>query len=141
MNQELTPLKKERNNLRKDAVKWSEKRNVIHEKIRNLRKEAKSNKEKRDTINIRVLELKNLRDKVRGKQKEKQEQILELQKKIGLLNKEIPKGNLHQIEMEIENIDWKIQTTSLPLKEEQNLINKVRQLESQLSVQKQIKKN
>lgn len=135
----MTPLKKERNRLRKDAIKRAEKRNTIHEKIRNLRKEASSNKEKRDTINKKVQELKNLRDKVKGKRKETQEQILELQKKIKVLNEEKPKGNLRQVEREIENIDWKIQTTSLTLKEEQSLVNKVRQLEAQLSVQRQIK--
>jgi uncharacterized coiled-coil DUF342 family protein len=47
---------------------------------------------------------------------------------------------LRQLEREIEKIDWKIQTTSLPLKEEQALVNRVRQLEAQLSVQKQTKK-
>ena len=51
-----------------------------------------------------------------------------------------PEGNLRHIEREIEQIDWKIQTTSLPLKEEEELINQVRQLEAQLSVQKRIKK-
>jgi len=56
------------------------------------------------------------------------------------LNEEKPEGNLRQVEREIEEIDWKIQTTSLPLKEEQSLVNRVRQLEAQLVVQKQTKK-
>jgi uncharacterized coiled-coil DUF342 family protein len=77
---------------------------------------------------------------VKARRGEKREQILELQEKIRALNEEKPEGNLRQVEREIENIDWKIQTTSLPLKEEQNLVNRVRQLEAQLVVQKQIKK-
>jgi uncharacterized coiled-coil DUF342 family protein len=77
---------------------------------------------------------------VKARRGEKREQILELQEKIRALNEEKPKGNLRQVEREIENIDWKIQTTSLPLKEEQNLVNRVRQLEAQLVVQKQTKK-
>lgn len=72
--------------------------------------------------------------------KEKREQILELQEKIRALNEEKPEGNLRQVEREIENIDWKIQTTSLSVKEEQDLVNQVRQLEAHLSVHKQIKK-
>jgi len=77
---------------------------------------------------------------VKDRRREKREQILELQEKIRALNEEKPEGNLRQVEREIKNIDWKIQTTSLPLKEEQTLVNRVRQLEAQLVVQKQIKK-
>ena len=65
---------------------------------------------------------------------------MELQEKIRALNEKKPEGNLRQVEREIEEIDWKIQTTSLPVKEEQDLVNRVRQLEAQLVVQKQIKK-
>ena len=65
---------------------------------------------------------------------------MELQEKIGTLNENRPEGSLREIEREIEKIDWKIQTTSLPLKEEQALVNRVRQLEVQLSAQKQTKK-
>ena len=74
------------------------------------------------------------------RRKEKRDKISELQEKIRGLNEKRPEGNLQHVEREIEKIDWKIQTTSLPLKEEQNLVNQVRQLEAQLSVQKQIKK-
>jgi uncharacterized coiled-coil DUF342 family protein len=44
------------------------------------------------------------------------------------------------VEREIEEIDWKIQTSSLPVKEEQTLVNRVKQLEAQLVVQKQTRK-
>ena len=75
-----------------------------------------------------------------NKGNEKRDKISELQEKIRELNEKRPDGNLWQVEREIEEIDWKIQTTSLPLKEEQDLVNQVRQLEAQLVVQKQIKK-
>jgi uncharacterized coiled-coil DUF342 family protein len=77
---------------------------------------------------------------VKIRRKEKRNKILELQEKIRALNEKKPEGNLRQLEKEIENIDWKIQTTSLSVKEEQDLVNQVRQLEAHLSVQKQIKK-
>ena len=123
-----------------EAKKWAEKRNAIHEKVRNQRKEANSIKEKRDALNEKVQKLKNLRDQVKDRRGEKRDKILELQDKIEALNEEKPKGNLRQVEEEIESIDWKIQTSSLPVKEEQTLVNRVKQLESQLVVQKQIKK-
>ena len=140
LNQELTPIKEERNKLNLAAKKWANKRNALHEKIRNLRKEASAIKEKRDTINKQVQELKNLRDQVKNKGKEKRDKISELQEKLSELNEQRPNGNLWQVEREIEEIDWEIQTTSLPVKEEQELVNQVRQLETQLVVQKQIKK-
>jgi len=42
--------------------------------------------------------------------------------------------------MEIEEIDWKIQTNSLPVKEEQELVNRVRYLETLLVDQKKVGK-
>ena len=63
-----------------------------------------------------------------------------MKEKIRALDQKRPEGDLRQVEREIKDIDWKIQTSSLPLKEEQDLVNRVRQLESQLVVQKQIRK-
>jgi phosphoserine phosphatase len=140
MNQELTSLEEERNKLKLEAKKWAEKRNTIHEKIRNFRKEASSIKEKRDTLNLRVQGLKNIRDKIKIRRQEKRDKISDLLEKIRALDIKKPEGNMWQVEKEIEKIDWKIQTTPLPLKEEHNLVRKVEQLESQLSVQKKTKK-
>jgi uncharacterized coiled-coil DUF342 family protein len=140
LNQELTPTKEERNKLNLEAKKWAEKRNTLNEKVRNLRKDADTIKEKRDAINKQVQELKNLRDQVNTKGKEKRDKISELQEKIRVLNEKRPDGNLRQVAREIEEIDWKIQTNSLPVKEEDDLVNQIRQLETQLVVQKRIKK-
>ena len=75
-----------------------------------------------------------------SKGKEKREKVLELQEKIWALNEKRPDGNLRQVTREIEKLDWEIQTNSLPVKEEQELINQIRELETQLVVQKRIKK-
>ncbi len=140
LNQELTPLKEERDKLNLVAKKWADKRNKLHEKISNLRKKAANIKERRDGLNEQVQELKKLRDQVKLSRKEKRDRIAELKEKLRELMEKRPDGNLQHIEKEIEKIDWKIQTTSLPLKEEEELINQVRQLETKLTVQKQIKK-
>ncbi len=140
LNQELTQIQEERNKLNLEAKKWADKRNALHEKIRNLKKEATNIKEKRNALNEQVQELKKLRDQVKIRRKEERDRISELKEKLRGLTEKRPKGKLQHIEREIEKIDWKIQTSSLPLKEEENLINQVRQLEAQLSVQKQIKK-
>jgi len=140
LNQELTPIKEDRNKLNLEAKKWAEKRNTFNEKIRNLRKDADTIKEKRDTINKQVQELKNLRDQVQTKGKEKFDKISELQEKIRVLNEKRPDGNLRQLVREINEIDWKIQTNSLPVKEEDDLVNQIRNLEIKLLVQKRITK-
>ncbi|UCC58109.1 MAG: hypothetical protein JSW14_07070 [Candidatus Bathyarchaeum sp.] len=140
LNQELIPLKEERNKLNLEAKKCADKRNALHNEVKSLRKEAANIKEKRDAVNEQVQELKKLRDEAKNRRKEKRDRTLELKEKLRGLTKKRPEGNLRHIEREIEKIDWKIQTTSLPVKEEENLINQVRQLEAQLLVQKQIKK-
>jgi uncharacterized coiled-coil DUF342 family protein len=140
LNQELIPLKEERNQLNLQAKKCAEKRNKLNERIKNMRKDAKTFKEKRDAINKQVQELKNLRNEVSAKGKEKRGKISELQEKINNLKEDTPKGNLRQVSRRIQEIDWEIQTNSLPLKEEQQLINQVRELETQLVTQKRIKK-
>jgi uncharacterized coiled-coil DUF342 family protein len=142
LNQELAPIKEERNRLNLEAKKWVEKRNSLNEKVKNLREEANSIKEKRDTINSQVQELKNIREQVISKSKEKREKISELQEKITIINEKQPDttGNLKRVEKEIEKLDWTIQTNSLPIREEQELINQIRELETQLLAQKKIKK-
>ena len=140
LNQELTPIKEDRNKLNLEAKKWAKKRHTFNEKVRNLRKDAETIKEERDTINKQVQDLKNLRNQVTAKGKEKRDKISELQEKIRVLNEKRPDGNLQQVAREIEEIDWKIQTNSLPVKEEDDLVNQIRDLEIQLAVQKRIKK-
>jgi phosphoserine phosphatase len=47
---------------------------------------------------------------------------------------------MHEIEEEIESLEWKIQTTPLAFKEEKALINQIRPLEAQLLGYKQMQK-
>jgi uncharacterized coiled-coil DUF342 family protein len=140
LNQELILVKEERNRLNLEAKKWAEKRDRFHEKIRTLRTKAANAKETRDALNVQVQELKTLRDKGKVSRKEMRDKISELKEKLIGLTENKRQGNLRHIEREIEEIDWKIQTTSLPVKEEERLINQIRQLEAQLSTQKQMKK-
>ena len=141
LNQELAPLKEERNRLNLEAKKWAEKRNAIHKQIKDIRTKAADLKEKRDNINEKVQELKNLRDQAKTKRKEKHAQILKLKEQLGSLTERKPSQTMRNIRRDIEKLEWQIQTTSLPVKEENQLINQVRQLEAQLSVHKQIEKS
>lgn len=141
LNQELASLKEERNKLDLEAKKWAEKRDSIHEQIKKLRAEAARLKEKRDILNEKVQELKSLREQAKTKRREKHAQILKLKEKIRSLTERKPSQSMRSTQREIEKIEWKIQTTSLPVKEEEMLISQVRQLEAQLLIHKQIEKS
>ena len=140
LTQELMPLKEERNRLNLEGKKWAEKRNTLHNEVKSLRKEAHNIREERDTLNEQVRQLKKLRNEVETRRTEQWDRISELREKLAGLKEKRSMRGLRSIEREIEDVDWKIQTTSLPVKQETTLVNRVRQLEVQLLTQKKRKK-
>ncbi len=141
LNQELASVREERDRLDLEAKEWAGKRDFIHDQIKKLRREAVRLKEERDILNKKVHELKSLREQAKLKRKEKCAQLLKLKGNIEGLMERKPSQRMSNIQKEIEKIEWKIQTTSLQLKEEELLIDQVRQLEAQLSVYKRIGKS
>ncbi len=135
---ELAPIKTERDKLNSEAKSWAKKRNSVHDQIRKLRTEANGIREKRDALNQKVKELKNLREQAKAKRKEKHNQILELREKMRTLLEKKPSQNLRAIQKDIESLEWKIQTTPFPVKQEEEIISEVRRLEIQRSILKQL---
>jgi len=140
LNSRLASLKEELNRLSLEARRWAEKRNAIQEKIRTLRTKAAEFKEKRDELNKTVQQVKELREQARADRREKCNQILALKEKLKHLSEKEPTRSINDLENEIEKIEWTIQTTSLPIREEKNLIDDVRALETQLSTSKKIRR-
>jgi uncharacterized coiled-coil DUF342 family protein len=136
--QQLTSLKEEKKRVNEEARRWAEKRDKIHDEIKNLRTEVASLKEKRDELNKKVKELKETREQAKTERKAKHEQILKLKEKMKVLLEKRPSRNMRDLQGEIESLEWKIQTTSLTVKDEQPLIEKVKTLEAQLIIHKQI---
>lgn len=136
--QQLTSLKEEKSHVNEEARKWAEKRDAIHEEIRKLRTEGVSLKEKRDGLNNKVKELKETREQAKIECKAKHEQILKLREKMKVLLEKRPSRNMHDLQEEIDSLEWEIQTTSLTVKDEQPIIEKVKSLEAQLIIHKQI---
>jgi uncharacterized coiled-coil DUF342 family protein len=141
LNQELASVREERDRLNLEAKEWAKKRDFIHDQIKKLRTEAGRLKEERDILNKKVHELKSLREQAKLKREEKRAQLLKLKGNIEGLVERKPSRRMSNIQKELEKIEWKIQTTSLQLKEEELLIDQVRQLEAQLSVYKRIGKS
>ena len=141
LDAELASIKAERDKLNNEATDWAEKRDSLHAQIRNLRKESNSLKEKRDALNQEVKEFKNLREQAKTKGKEKHNKIRRTEEQIKTLLDKKPVKNQRAIRKEIEGIEWKIQTTSLPVKQEEKLIGEVKHLEIQQTILKQLEES
>ena len=138
--QQLTPLREEHDKLNSEAKEWAGKRNSLHKQIKKLRAKAQELKQKRDELNTSVQELKILREEANKKRREKHAQIVRLRKEIGALTEKKPSRSMDDLQMEIEKLEWKIQTTPLTLKEEKVLIDQIRPLENQLLVYRKLQK-
>lgn len=140
LHQRLSQIREEYDKLNSEAKKWAGKRNSLHKQIRKLRIKAQEFKQKRDTLNKRVQELKTLREEANKRSREKHAQILASRKEIKVLTEKKPSRPMNDLQIEIEKLEWRIQTTLLTLKEEETLIDQIRSLENQLLIYKKLQK-
>jgi phosphoserine phosphatase len=138
LNQQLAALRQERNELNSQAKGWTEKRNSYHEQIRALQTEVETLREKRDRANLQVQVLKAAREKAKSRRKEKYEEILKTRKKLRTIAQKKPNVGLADLERDIQNLEWKIQTSSLSVKEEKTLVEEVQALETKHVVYRQL---
>ena len=138
LNQQLDSLDKQADEARVETRKLVEKRDILNEQFKQLRQETRELKGERDAINAKVHDLKSQRDETRTTIHEIIDEIKAAREKIAELKKKTPKRSHRDLKKELEDIEWKIQTTSLDLKEERVLIENVKQLETQLSAYKKI---
>lgn len=103
-----------------------------------LQTEVQRLKQQRDETNLQVQVLKAKREKAKTQRKEKYEQIIKVREKIKTLAQNKPSTRLEDLGKEIQDLDWKIQTTSIPVKEEKTIVDRVRLLENQRAVYKQL---
>lgn len=136
--QELLALKQQKSRLDDEADQWAEKRDKLNEQTRKLRIEIERFRNERDKINSNVGQLKQQRNDFSTKIHEDIKEIKKLnQEKKALLAKK-PSRSHQSLQNEVEHIEWKIQTTSLTLKEEKELVEQVKQLETQLNVHRKL---
>ena len=140
INSRLNALDEQLNKAKTETIKSIEKRDKLNEESRKLRQEIQELKPERDTLNGKVQTLKLLRDEIRTKTRTIIEDIKARQEKISELRKKTPRESFEQLRKEQEDIEWKIQTTSLDLQEEKRLIENVKQLETQMAAYKKIEK-
>lgn len=136
LERELAVLNDHQDELRSEVDELVGKRDKLNVRFRNLRAETSKLRDVRDEANIEVKELKLKRTGMKAKRQEKIEELKALAGKVGDLTKRKPTKAHVVLQKEFENIEWKIQTTSLDLQEEKQLVDQVRQTEAQLNIYK-----
>lgn len=138
LTQKLAPLTEQKDALDDEADRLAEKRDRLNEELRNLRAETQGLRSERDQANEKVKELKQQRNTTTARIREKIEEIKKLGEERQDFSKKIPSRSHRALEEEVESIDWKIQTCSLTLQEEKDLVGKVKALETQLDVYRKV---
>lgn len=140
LDEEISELKVEIDRLSDEAREFVERRNTIHERMRELRLEAAKLRGERDTLNDEVRNLKIILGELKKSYHEKLNALNELKQRIRNHFKTKPAEKEEYLKREISEIEWKIQTSSLSLEEENRLIKRIRFLETQLAFYRNLEK-
>ena len=138
INVQIDKLKEQTRDNNAQIKKFIEKRDQLHEKVKKAREEVNQLKVERDALNEKVKLLKQQRDAVRVNVSPIMTEVNALNDKIEALKKNLPRISQHELQKELDAIEWKIATTSMDLKEEKRLIDNVKELETQLIGYKKI---
>jgi len=141
INQQLAVLKEQVNKANAETKTYIEKRDELNEQFKKLRQEIYELKSERNRLNEKVKTLKQQRDEARTKDRTIIKEIKTQRQKLIELKKKTPKKSHWELQKELKGIEWKIQTTSLDLQEEKQLIENVKQIEMQLNVYKKIEQH
>lgn len=134
ISRQLISLREDVNKAKADTKGYTEKRAKLNAELRILRQEIDSLKNQRDNMNQKVKTLKLKRDNSRARIKTLIQEIHLHHQKIADLKKKTPRENRKEMQKEFNNIEWKIQTTPFEMQEEKRLIERVKQLETQLNI-------
>jgi len=138
LTRKLAVLREQKLKVDAEAREFAEKRNRLNEAVKGLRAEILELRRTRDSINLEVKELKHQRDQIKEERIQKIGELKNLRKELEELKKKKPSKSLKTLQKEIESIEWKIQTTSLNLQDEKQLVERVKQLEIQLGIHRKI---
>jgi len=138
IDQKLTTLREQTRKISAETKICFEQRDKLNEKLRTHRSQIQDLKSQRNSLNEKVKELKIQRDEARTKIAALIEEIYLRKMKIAELKKKKPRKSRQQLEKEFQEVEWTIQTTSLDLEEERNLIAVVKEIEPQLTVYRRI---
>jgi uncharacterized coiled-coil DUF342 family protein len=141
ITQQLAALKEQINNAHAEMNTHIEKRDKLNGHFKKLRQEIHELKNERDSLNTQVKTLKQQRDEARARIRAIIEEVKAHKQEIAELKTKKPKKGHRELQKELEDIEWKIQTTPLEMQEEKKLVENVKQLETQLNVYRKIDKH
>jgi len=137
-NNQITSLREQINKANAETKMYVEKRDKLNEQFKNHRNDIRVLENERNSLNEKVKMLKQLREISRTRNGSIIKEIIVRNKRVVELKKKKPKKSRRQIEKEIQDTEWKIQTTPLDLQIEKKLVERVKQLELQLNIYKKI---
>jgi uncharacterized coiled-coil DUF342 family protein len=138
VTQQLAALREQINNVNAETKTQVEKRDKLNEQFKKIRLEIQELKNERDNLNEKVKTLKQQRDEARTKIRANIEEVKTHSQRVKELKKKIPRVRRRELQKEFEDIEWKIQTTSLDMQEEKRLVENVKQLEAHLNIYRKI---
>lgn len=138
LTQQIASLREQIDKANAETKTPIERRDRLNEKFKKLRQEINELQSTRDNLNAKVKTLKQQRDGARTKIKAYIEEVKAHNQKIAELKEKPPRTSRQELQKEFDDIEWKIQTTPLDIKEEKRLIENVRQLETQLNIYRKI---
>ena len=124
--------------LRREIKSWNAKRRSTIEELKALRERIREARTKRDSINKTVKLLKAEREDLKAWLKDYKHKLSECKEKFKVLRGRRPEGSVQTLEKQLEEIEWKIQTTPLPLREEKILVDRAKEVGAKLGVLKRI---
>lgn len=134
----LSELIERKQRLDDEAAEWAKKRNGLNERLKTMRGEIRELRFERDEMNENVKALKQRRNEQTSQKQLKTAEIRTLRQEREVLAKDSPRRDRESLEKEIEETEWKIQTSSLSLEEDKQLVGKVKELEEQLVVYRKV---
>lgn len=136
---EISGVKNDLEKTLSELYRLEENKKKLFLKIRELRAESLTY---RDRLNVLREEIKGLNETLTDLKRERNEKIAYLREIRGRIKEYLkakPKIREEDLEEEISNLDWRIQTSPLPLDEEKRVVAKIKSLEEQLHFYRKLK--
>jgi uncharacterized coiled-coil DUF342 family protein len=127
-NVEAEKHRRVRDDLNEKTREWVEKRDTLNAKVRELVDQAAKHRETRDQLNVKVREAKEERDKWNKLVNEMNEKVTKIKKE------NLPKNGppVSKLKKELKNLEFKQMTSVLSKEKEQELIDQMGELQSQI---------
>ncbi len=134
----MSAISAERRNYFDEAKRWAATRDDLNKQVKLIGAELNKYKGKRDALNEEVKKAKQAREGARDEVRKIREQAQHLIDDINKLKQKAP-GGYRSAKETIDRLEWKIQTESMPTKEENQIIEQLKILESQLIVHNHVR--